>query len=159
MPRDENPFRLTPPRRQAIFVHEEKAAQRHEQESQDNEPYEKVSFSEFTDALKNYAKQKQHQGFALLDLINSELMLIKKSVFVTVFAGMTAFAIGGFCWILLNIALGYFAHLAGAPVSIILVVMLVINATIGVVLFKQAKSAFNYISATRIIQLMKRLNE
>ena len=67
--------------------------------------------------------------------------------------------IGGFCWILLNIALGYFAHLAGAPVSIILVVMLVINATIGVVIFKQAKSAFNYISATRIIQLMKRLNE
>ena len=153
MPRDENPFRLTPPRRQAIFVHEEKAAQRHEQDSQDNEPYEKVSFSEFTDALKNYAKQKQHQGFALLDLINSELMLIKKSVFVTVFAGMTAFAIGGFCWVLLNIALGYFAHLAGARV------MLVINATIGVVIFKQAKSAFNYISATRIIQLMKRLNE
>ena len=162
-PRDENPFRLTPPRRQAIFVHEENAPQQPEQNSSENEsensPYEKVSFSDFTDALKNYAKQKQHQGFALLDLLNSELMLIKKSIFVTVFAGMTAFAIGGFCWTLLNIALGYFAHLAGAPVSIILVVMLVINAIIGVVIFKQAQSAFKYISASRIIQLMKRLND
>ena len=54
--------------------------------------------------------------------------------------------------------LDYF-HLAGAPVSIILVVMLVINAIIGVVIFKQAQSAFKYISASRIIQLMKRLND
>jgi len=104
-PRDENPFRLTPPRRQAIFVHEENAPQQPEQNSSENEsensPYEKVSFSDFTDALKNYAKQKQHQGFALLDLLNSELMLIKKIYFCHRVCGNDCIC---YRWVLLDTA-------------------------------------------------------
>lgn len=155
LPRVENPFRLTPPRHQAIFVHEQEPTRT--QTNAEEAPPEAISFHELLDALKNAAKQKRNQGFALLDLINAELMLIKKAFVVTAASALIAFALGIFCWILTNAIIGYIAFMLGAPVLAVLIGLLVVNIVALLVVLKQGKSAFRYLNAQRMIGLFKQL--
>ncbi|NDV90631.1 hypothetical protein GTH32_05395 [Alteromonas sp. 345S023] len=155
IPRVENPFRLTPPRHQAIFVHEQEPTQTHANEEES--PPESISFHELIAALKNAAKQKQNQGFALLDLINAELMLVKKAFVVTAASALIAFALGIFCWILINAIIGYITFMVGAPVLAVLIGLLVFNIIAVLIVLKQGQSAFQYLNAKRMIHLFKQL--
>lgn len=153
IPRVENPFRLTPPRHQAIFVHQ----QRQTEDDKDTPPPEAVSFQQLIDAFKDAAKQKQNQGFAMLELINAEGILIKNALVVSVASALIAFALGIACWILVNATLGYIAYSFGAPVIAVLLGMLVLNGIALYLVLKQGKSAYKYLNGKRMIRLFKQL--
>ncbi|MDO6567663.1 hypothetical protein Q4561_11395 [Alteromonas sp. 1_MG-2023] len=146
----ENPFRLTSPRSQATFRSNNQSAP---------SPHPDTSFEDALSSLKSLFTQKKYQGFALLDLINAELELIKKSVFVSIFGALTAFALGGFSWILLNACFGMVLHHAGLPTLAIMVILLLANSVLSVVAFMYANSAFRFINFKRLITLMHSLTK
>ena len=115
----ENPFRLTPPAAQANLnvksngdnANAASAASEHStQHKSTQQNYPDPSFSDIFSAFSEAFTQRKAQGLAFLELTNSELMLIKKSFFVTVFACLAAFAVGTVCWLILNIAIGAILH-------------------------------------------------
>jgi len=97
------------------------------------------------------------QGLAFLELTNSELMLIKKSFFVTVFACLAAFAVGTVCWLILNIAIGAILHSVGVSYVVVPLLLLVFNSVAAFCLFKLAQNSFNYLSFSRLIQTWRRV--
>ena len=103
---EENPFRLTPPGAQATLNADRHSSANKSANSTTEQNYPDPSFSSMT---------------------NSELMLIKKSIFVTVFACLAAFAVGTVCWLILNIAIGAFLHSMGVHYVIVPLVLLAIN--------------------------------
>ena len=118
----ENPFRLTPPAAQANLnvksngdnANAASAASEHStQHKSTQQNYPDPSFSDIFSAFSEAFTQRKAQGLAFLELTNSELMLIKKSFFVTVFACLAAFAVGTVCWLILNIAIGAILHSVG----------------------------------------------
>ena len=156
----ENPFRLTPPSAQAKFhvnnAKETSQASSPKGEQSTQQQYPDTSFSDIISALKEVFSQRKEQGFAFLELTNSELMLVKKSFFITVFACLAAFAVGTVCWLILNIALGAILHNAGVHYVVVPLVLLILNSLAAFGLFKLAQNAFNYLSLSRLIQTWRR---
>ena len=157
----ENPFRLTPPSAQAKF-HENATGESTPTETPSDEQstqqqYPDPSFSDVFDAFKEAFSQRKEQGFAFLELTNSELMLVKKSFFVTVFACLAAFAVGTVCWLILNIAIGAILHNAGVHYVVVPLVLLVLNSLAAFGFLKLAQNAFNYLSLSRLIQTWRRV--
>jgi len=138
----ENPFRLTPPAAQA---------------NPNVTNYPDPSFSDIFSAFSEALTQRKAQGLAFLELTNSELMLIKKSFFVTVFACLAAFAVGTVCWLILNIAIGAILHSVGVSYVVVPLLLLVFNSIAAFCLFKLAQNAFNYLSFSRLIQTWRRV--
>jgi hypothetical protein len=157
----ENPFRLTPPSAQAIFHvnngKEGKQASSQNGEQSTQQQYPDPSFSDVFNAFKEAFSQRKEQGFAFLELTNSELMLVKKSFFVTVFACLAAFAVGTVCWLILNIAVGAILHNAGVHYVVVPLVLLILNSLAAFGFFKLAQNAFGYLSLSRLIQTWRRV--
>lgn len=157
----ENPFRLTPPPAQAkLHVNatgESNPAASASGEQSTQQQYPDPSFSEVFNAFKEAFSQRKEQGLAFLELTNSELMLVKKSFFVTVFACLAAFAVGTVCWLILNIAIGAILHNAGVHYVVVPLVLLVLNSLAAFGFFKLAQNAFNYLSLSRLIQTWRRV--
>lgn len=157
----ENPFRLTPPAAQANlhFKVDEEDSRTTSTTSNEStkQNYPDPSFSDILSAFKNAFAQRKEQGLAFLELTNSELMLIKKSLFVTVFACLAAFAVGTVCWLILNIAIGAILHNMGVHYVVVPLVLLVLNSTAAYALFRLAQNAFNYLSFSRLIQTWRRV--
>ena len=157
----ENPFRLTPPSAQAKF-HENATGESTPEETSPDEQssqqhYPDPSFSDVFNAFKEAFSQRKEQGFAFLELTNSELMLVKKSFFVTVFACLAAFAVGTVCWLILNIAIGAILHNVGVHYVVVPLVLLALNSLAAFGFFKLAQNAFNYLSLSRLIQTWRRV--
>lgn len=157
----ENPFRLTPPPAQAKF-HENATEESTPKETPPDEQstqqqYPDPSFSDVFNAFKEAFSQRKAQGFAFLELTNSELMLVKKSFFVTVFACLAAFAVGTVCWLILNIAIGAILHNVGVHYVVVPLVLLALNSLAAFGFFKLAQNAFNYLSLSRLIQTWRRV--
>ena len=164
----ENPFRLTPPAAQANLnvrsngdnAHAASAASEHStQYKSTQQNYPDPSFSDIFSAFSEAFTQRKAQGLAFLELTNSELMLIKKSFFVTVFACLAAFAVGTVCWLILNIAIGAILHSVGVSYVVVPLLLLVFNSIVAFCLFKLAQNAFNYLSFSRLIQTWRRVFE
>lgn len=158
---NENPFRLTPPSAQAKF-HENATGESTPKETSPDEQstqqqYPDPSFSDVFNAFKEAFSQRKEQGFAFLELTNSELMLVKKSFFVTVFACLAAFAVGTVCWLILNIAIGAILHNVGVHYVVVPLVLLALNSLAAFGFFKLAQNAFNYLSLSRLIQTWRRV--
>ncbi|WOI39151.1 hypothetical protein R1T43_09045 [Alteromonas sp. CI.11.F.A3] len=149
----ENPFRLTSPRSQATF----RTDQSDISGTSSTATPPDISFEEAFSSLKALFTQKKYQGFALVDLVNAELQLITKSIFVTIFGALTAFALGGFCWILLNSCIGLAMHHAGMPALLIMIILLLVNSVLSVIAFMYAQSAFRFINLKRLATLMQSL--
>lgn len=154
----ENPFRLTSPRSQATFRIPKQSTSGASTESSNDIPPD-ISFEEALASFKALYAQKKYQGFALIDLINAELQLITKSIFVSIFGALTAFALGGFCWILLNSCIGLAMHHAGMPALLIMVILLLVNSVLSVVAFMHAQSAFRFINLKRLTTLLQSLTK
>lgn len=148
----ENPFRLTPPGAQASAHNHHSKTNETEGKTATEQQYPDPAFSDIISAFKEAFSQRKAQGFAFLELTNSELMLIKKSFFVTVFACLAAFAVGTVCWLILNIAIGAFLHNIGLHYVVVPLVLLVLNSAAAFGSFKLAQNAFNYLSFKRLIQ-------
>ncbi|MEC8377650.1 MAG: hypothetical protein VX078_22920, partial [Pseudomonadota bacterium] len=101
--------------------------------------------------VKSAYAEKVHQGASFFSLLNSELMLVKKSVFVTVFASLATLAIGAICWLLLNAILG--AVLYGYDLSLIFIlsILFTINTLVTFMCFKLAKTALKHTSFDSLI--------
>ncbi|WP_394224341.1 hypothetical protein [Alteromonas gracilis] len=159
----ENPFRLTPPTAQANFdvntVHEHTSADATTSKRVDDRPYPDPSFSEVFSALKDVFTQRKAQGLAFLELTNSELMLVKKSLFITVFACFAAFALSIVCWLLVNVAVGAILHTLGLSYVSIPFVLLVVNVVALYGLIRIARDAFQYVNLHRLIQTWRRVFE
>ncbi|AFT95802.1 hypothetical protein AMBAS45_11685 [Alteromonas macleodii str. 'Balearic Sea AD45'] len=162
----ENPFRLTPPAAQANpnvtsngdNANAASATSEHStQYKSTQQNYPDPSFSDIFSAFSEAFTQRKAQGLAFLELTNSELMLIKKSFFVTVFACLAAFAVGTVCWLILNIAIGAILHSVGVSYVIVPLLLLVFNSIAAFCLFKLAQNAFNYLSFSRLIQTWRRV--
>ena len=162
----ENPFRLTPPAAQANLnvksngdnANAASAASEHStQHKSTQQNYPDPSFSDIFSAFSEAFTQRKAQGLAFLELTNSELMLIKKSFFVTVFACLAAFAVGTVCWLILNIAIGAILHSVGVSYVVVPLLLLVFNSVAAFCLFKLAQNAFNYLSFSRLIQTWRRV--
>lgn len=168
----ENPFRLTPPAAQAnpnvisngdianaASATSEHSAQYKSTQQNKSTPqnYPDPSFSDIFSAFSEALTQRKAQGLAFLELTNSELMLIKKSFFVTVFACLAAFAVGTVCWLILNIAIGAILHSVGVSYVVVPLLLLVLNSVAAFCLFKLAQNAFNYLSFSRLIQTWRRV--
>ena len=162
----ENPFRLTPPAAQANpnvtsngdNANAASAASEHStQHKSAQQNYPDPSFSDIFSAFSEAFTQRKAQGLAFLELTNSELMLIKKSFFVTVFACLAAFAVGTVCWLILNIAIGAILHSVGVSYVVVPLLLLVFNSIAAFCLFKLAQNAFNYLSFSRLIQTWRRV--
>lgn len=172
----ENPYCLTPPGAQAVVGHSgdsqgkpscaaqdptprisDAESSEHSNETNVDQNYPDPSFSTIIDAFHEAITQRKAQGLAFLELTNSELMLIKKSFFVTVFAGLAAFAVGTVCWLIVNIALGSVMHVFGLHYVAISFLLLAINAITAVLLFKLAQNAFGYLGFQRLISMWKRI--
>ncbi|WP_334020302.1 hypothetical protein [Alteromonas sp. S015] len=165
---EENPFRLTPPSAQAnLYVKSigddaNAASTDSGQSAQQNtseQNYPDPSFSDIFSAFGEAFTQRKAQVFALLELTNSELMLIKKSFFVTVFACLAAFAVGTVCWLILNIAIGAILYSIGVSYVVVPLVLLALNSLVAFGLFKLAQNSFNYLSFSRLIQTWRRVFE
>ena len=162
----ENPFRLTPPAAQANLnvksngdnANAASATSEHSaQYKSTQQNYPDPSFSDIFSAFSEALTQRKAQGLAFLELTNSELMLIKKSFFVTVFACLAAFAVGTVCWLILNIAIGAILHSVGVSYVVVPLLLLVFNSIAAFCLFKLAQNAFNYLSFSRLIQTWRRV--
>ncbi|OLF74325.1 hypothetical protein AWH61_14025 [Alteromonas sp. W12] len=162
----ENPFRLTPPAAQANpnvtsngdNANAASATSEHSaQYKSTKQNYPDPSFSDIFSAFSEALTQRKAQGLAFLELTNSELMLIKKSFFVTVFACLAAFAVGTVCWLILNIAIGTILHSVGVSYVVVPLLLLVLNSVAAFCLFKLAQNAFNYLSFSRLIQTWRRV--
>ena len=162
----ENPFRLTPPAAQANLnvtsngdnANAASAASEHSTQFKSTQQnYPDPSFSDIFSAFSEAFIQRKAQGLAFLELTNSELMLIKKSFFVTVFACLAAFAVGTVCWLILNIAIGAILHSVGVSYVVVPLLLLVFNSFAAFCLFKLAQNAFNYLSFSRLIQTWRRV--
>jgi len=154
---EENPFRLTPLGAQATLNADRHSSANKSANSTNEQNYPDPSFSSIISALKEAFSQRKAQGFAFLELTNSELMLIKKSIFVTIFACLAAFAVGTVCWLILNIAIGAFLHSMGVHYVIVPLVLLAINVLTAFGLFRLAQNAFGYISFHRLVQTWRRV--
>ncbi|KHT57464.1 hypothetical protein RJ41_02175 [Alteromonas marina] len=160
---NENPFRLTPPSAQASFRaqvkgdHTTNTPPKDQPSTQQN--YPDPSFSDIFTAFKEAFNQRKAQGLAFLELTNSELMLIKKSFFVTIFACLAAFAVGTVCWLILNIAIGALLHSMGLHYVAVPLILLVLNSIAAFGFFKLAQNAFNYLSFSRLIQTWRKVFE
>ncbi|BFT30012.1 hypothetical protein D210916BOD24_11880 [Alteromonas sp. D210916BOD_24] len=178
----ENPFRLTPPRAQAFrsssdhaisdlhaqgtsgqvagvankTQHSKKQNTASKKESSNEQHYPDPTFASIVDGFHQALTQRKAQVFALLALTNSELMLIKKSFFVTVFAGLAAFAVGTVCWLILNIAAGSVLHVLGLHYVAISFLLLLFNGVTTFLLFRLAQNAFGYLGLGRLILMWKR---
>ncbi|MFD3390170.1 hypothetical protein [Alteromonas macleodii] len=162
----ENPFRLTPPAAQANLnvksngdnANAASAASEHSpQHKSTQQNYPDPSFSDIFSAFSEAFTQRKAQGLAFLELTNSELMLIKKSFFVTVFACLAASAVGTVCWLILNIAIGAILHSVGVSYVVVPLLLLVFNSVAAFCLFKLAQNSFNYLSFSRLIQTWRRV--
>lgn len=149
---EENPFRLTPPGAQTNFYSRNLNTSKSASSAESEQQYPDPAFSDVFSALQEALAQRKAQGFAFLELTNSELMLIKKSFFVTVFACLAAFAVGTVCWLILNIAIGAVLHNIGLHYVVVPLVLLVLNSAAAFGLFKLAQNAFNYLSFQRLIR-------
>lgn len=159
----ENPFRLTPPSAQANTINsrnERYSAQASSSaatnEAQD-QPYPDPPFSDILAAFKDVFSQRKAQGMAFLELTNSELMLVKKSLFVTVCACLAALVVTIVCWLLLNLAIGTVFHALGVSYVVIPFVLLAVNIIAAFGLLKLAQSAFHYVNFHRLIQTWRRV--
>ena len=162
----ENPFRLTPPAAQANHNVKSngdnanaasEASEHSTQHKSTQQNYPDPSFSDIFSAFSEAFTQRKAQGLAFLELTNSELMLIKKSFFVTVFACLAAFAVGTVCWLILNIAIGAILHSVGVSYVVVPLLLLVFNSVAAFCLFKLAQNSFNYLSFSRLIQTWRRV--
>lgn len=167
----ENPFRLTPPAAQANLnvksngdnanaaseASEHSTQYKPTQYKSTQQNYPDPSFSDIFSAFFEAFTQRKAQGLAFLELTNSELMLIKKSFFVTVFACLAAFAVGTVCWLILNVAIGAILHSVGVSYVVVPLLLLVFNSVAAFCLFKLAQNAFNYLSFSRLIQTWRRV--
>lgn len=149
-----NPYQLTAPRASTLFFAEEKEA---ETEDRINQPYPDPTFNDVFDSLQNALNQKKSQYFAFCELVNSELVLVKKSFFVTVFAALSAFAVGTVCWLIFNIALAAIFHELGIHFIASSLILLLLNAVTAWGLFRLAKNAYGYLSFSRVIKLLERV--
>lgn len=158
---NENPFRLTPPLAQASSRAHTKGDNTNERFSENEPPiqhnYPDPSFSDIFAAFQEAFVQRKAQGLAFLELTNSELMLIKKSFLVTVFACLASFAVGTICWLILNIAVGTILHNMGVHYVVVPLVLLALNSITAFGLFKLAQNAYNYLSFNRLIQTWRRV--
>lgn len=153
---DENPFRLTPPRDQANFDNVADASKRASSGRNASPPYPNPEYEDVFDALKNAVKQRTKQGTAFLSLFNSELMLIKRSLLITIVASMAVFVISMVCWVVLNVGLSIALYSVNLSVFVIICILLCINVAAAILLFRLAKNASQLVSFERVIGLIKR---
>ncbi len=174
----ENPFRLSPPRlwvKAGIHnglksIPTEKNAHHHNgsasnlsdnvtksSKSDSFSGYTDPSFDDVLSSLKGAFEQHLALGLTFLSLTNSELMLIKKSFFVTVFTSLAMFAVGTVCWLILNITIGAVMHTVGVNYILISLVLLLFNTLIAFLLFKLTQHAFRYLNFNRLIKTWKRV--
>jgi len=154
---EENPFRLTPPRAQAKYHAYTPKTGENASTADNDQPYPDPAFSDIISAFQEAFTQRKAQGLAFLALTNSEIMLIKKSFFVTVFACLAAFAVGTVCWLILNIAIGAALHNAGVHYVVVPLILLAFNSIAAFGFFKLAQNSFNYLSFHRLIQTWHRV--
>lgn len=171
----ENPFRLTPPAEQALyFIGVDNAviavnadgsvstgysgASPKDKKALDEQqtPYPDPSYETVIDALKNAAKQRTKQGTAYLSLLNSEIMLVKKSLFISVFAALAAFVIGIVCWLLVNVVIGGALYSFDISIVFIAAILLCFNLGLSVLFYRIAKKSLCFVSFERLIALFKR---
>jgi hypothetical protein len=175
----ENPFRLTPPSEQALYFidgnnsakvinvdgsvstvyHDPSPRQTAGQEGgQANEhvSYPDPSYDAVISAIKNAAKQRTKQGAAYLSLVNSELMLVKKSLFISVFAALAAFITGIVCWLLVNVAMGGALYYFNIDIIAIGSILLCVNIGLCLLFYRTAQKAFHLVSFKRLIALLER---
>ena len=171
----ENPFRLTPPSEQALYFigvdnaviavnadgsvstgyHDASPKDKKNLDEQ-QAPYPDPSYEAVIDALKNAAKQRTKQAAAYLSLVNSEIMLVKKSLFISVFAALAAFVIGIVCWLLVNVAIGVALYSLGISIIFIAAILLCFNLGLSVLFYRIAKKSLCFVSFERLIALFKR---
>ena len=175
----ENPFRLTPPSEQALYflnddnfcaVRPPRSAQNIDinsctSDSRVTSPprgtdqttaYPDPSYDAVLSALKNAAKQRTKQGSAYLSLVNSELMLIKKSLFISVFSALAAFVLGIVSLLLLNLGIGVALHSLNISLLGVSFILLSVNIGLSILCYRIAKKAFYLVSFERLIRLLKR---
>ncbi|WP_269520292.1 hypothetical protein [Alteromonas sp. BMJM2] len=171
----ENPFCLTPPSEQALYfigvdnaviaVNADGSVSTgyHDASSKDKKtlndeqiPYPDPSYEAVIDALKNAAKQRTKQGAAYLSVLNSEIMLIKKSLFISVFAALVAFVVSMVCWLLVNVAIGGALYAFGISIILIAGILLCFNLGLSVLFYRIAKKSLHFVSFERLIALFKR---
>lgn len=149
----ENPFKLTPPREQAFFgTHKYKAhTDQVPREEVDNVQSTTAKMHQAAEDLKSAYAEKVRQGASFFSLLNSELMLVKKSVIVTIFASLATLAFGAICWLLINAIFGTVFYHYGMGLIFILITLFTINTVVTFICFKLAKTAFKHASFDSLI--------
>lgn len=153
---DENPFRLTPPRDQANFDNVADVSKKALSGRTASSPYPNPEYEEVFDALKNAVKQRKKQGTAFLSLFNSELMLIKRSLLITIVASMAVLIISIVCWVILNVGVSIALYSVNLSLFVIICILLCINVAAAILLFRLATNASQLVSFERVIGLIKR---
>jgi len=146
----DNPFKLTPPKECAFL----RQTSHHSASRQ--EPSSSSVFKNTFDDIHHAYHRKIDQGSALLSLVNSELVLIKKSLLVSAFAGLATVALAIVCWLLVNVLIGALIYQQGVGVLVVLTVLLGINCAATIICAKTFKAAFRHANFTSLI---KTLNE
>ena len=146
----DNPFKLTPPK-ECVFLR-----QTPHNSTSHQEPSHRSVFKNTLDEVRHAYTQKIDQGSALLSLVNSELVLIKKSLLVSAFAGLATVALAIVCWLLVNVLIGALIYQQGVGVLVVLTVLLGINCAATIICAKTFKAAFRHANFTSLI---KTLNE
>jgi hypothetical protein len=149
----DNPFQLTPPREQAFFGTQQYKAHANKVLNEEVDVVQSTTakMQQAADDVKSAYVEKVHQGASFFSLLNSELMLVKKSVFVTVFASLATLAIGAICWLLLNAILGAVLHHYELSLIFILSILFIINTFVTFMCFKLAKTALKHTSFDSLI--------
>ncbi|GMM69313.1 hypothetical protein MTsDn1_26080 [Alteromonas sp. MTD1] len=149
----DNPFKLTPPREQAFFGTQQYKAHADQvlKEEVDSEQSTTTKMQQAADDVKSAYAEKVRQGASFFSLLNSELMLVKKSIIVTVFASLATLAIGAICWLLINAILGTMLYHYELGLIFILAILLTINILATLTCFKLAKTAFEHASFDSLI--------
>jgi len=149
----DNPFKLTPPREQAFFGTQQYKAHTDQVPSGEVDGVQSTTakMQQAADDVKSAYAEKVHLGASFFSLLNSELMLVKKSVIVTVFASLATLAIGAICWLLINAILGTVLYHYELGLIFILAILLTINILVTLTCFKLAKTAFKHASFDSLI--------
>jgi hypothetical protein len=149
----DNPFKLTPPREQAFFGTQQYKAHAEQvlNEEVDAAQSTTARMQQAADDVKSAYAEKVHQSASFFSLLNSELMLVKKSVIVTVFASLATLAIGAICWLLINAILGTVLYHYELGLTFILAILFTINTFVTLMCFKLAKTACKHASFDSLI--------
>ncbi|GGW90054.1 hypothetical protein [Alteromonas halophila] len=122
--------------------------------SEDKDQYDDASLDETIAAVKAALAHKQHEFFALSDVVAAETALVKKSLLVTAISTMAAFTFACCCWLAVNAALGVLLFHAGLGMLAISAALFVLNGLFAVFALHVARGAYRHITLMPMFQAM-----